>query len=66
MVTVKCNCKVCKVNAAKLGIVGPLRAEVPANLLAQTKGKAHGWVYLAHDPAADAVAARARTGVRAL
>jgi hypothetical protein len=66
-VQIKCNCKLCKANAAQLGIPAPLRAEVPATLLAQAKGKTHGWVHMAHDPnAITGAAARARTGVRAL
>jgi len=67
LVTVKCRCKVCKANAATLGLTAPLRAEVPAALLAQTKGKAHGWVHVAHDPnALTGAAARAATGIRPL
>jgi hypothetical protein len=67
MIAIKCNCKVCKANAAQLGVTAPLRAEVPAALLAQTNGKAHGWVHMAHDPnAITGAAARQRTGVRAL
>jgi hypothetical protein len=63
--TVQCRCKTCKVNAAALGLPLPLRAEVPTVLLAQTNGKAHGWVHMAHDPnAVTGAAARARTGVR--
>lgn len=59
-VTVSCKCKTCKVNAEKLGLSLPLRAECSAMTLRACKGKAHGIVYLAHDPSPIAAAARER------
>ena len=67
MTEIQCSCKVCKANAAQLGLTLPLRAEAPAPLVAAVKGKVHGLVHMAHDPnGVTGAAARARTGVRAL
>lgn len=49
-VRITCNCKVCKANAVRLGLTGPLAADVPAALLATMGGKRHGLVHVAHDP----------------
>ena len=68
-VTLECSCKVCGVNAAKIGKTLPLRADVPARMVqamsATTDRKArHGLVYIAHDPnAVSGAAARKVTGI---
>lgn len=69
MTRIECKCKVCKDNAARLGLPLPLAAEIPAALsaVARTAAGRHGLVHMAHDPhAVTGAAARARTGVRAV
>ena len=72
MTEIQCKCKICKSNAATLGLTLPLRAEVPAGnpvvaALLKTASGRHGLVHMAHDPnAVTGAAARANTGVRAV
>ena len=47
---ISCKCKTCAVNAEKLGLALPLRAEVYVTALEKCKGKTHGLVHMAHDP----------------
>lgn len=67
MIQIKCTCRVCKANAAALGLP-VLRAEVPDALatVVKLKGAAHSFVYDAHSPSAVSAAIRARTGIRPL
>jgi hypothetical protein len=63
---IACNCKVCKTNAAKLGLTAPLRAKVQQATLDAVRGKTHGLVYIAHDPSSVGRAARAAAQIEAL
>lgn len=65
---IQCQCKVCKSNAATLGLATPLVADVPEHLavmIGKTAAGRHGLVHMAYDPnAITGEAARIRTGVR--
>lgn len=66
MVRVSCNCKVCKINAKKVGASFPLSADIPEKLHATLEGDFHGIVYSAHDPTFVGESVRRQTGTVAI
>ena len=59
--TIECQCRTCKINAAKIGKALPLRAEVDprfAAMLGTDRKAIHNVVADAHNPSLPNVAAR--------
>ena len=61
-VRVTCDCKVCKANAAKIGVEFPMVAFVNPKMAAQVGKQTHGVVYMAHEPAMAKAATRLAWG----
>lgn len=64
MIRVSCACKVCRVNAEKVGAPFPLAAEIPQALADQIGKRVHDVVYIAWEPGALGEALRQKAGIK--